>query len=76
MALKAESGLRREKTELSFYVIQYAFGLSPLLTKTQADFLKIFLSSALKTDFEFLFMQVFYHAGCSIAHIHLIAEIC
>ena len=73
---KAESGFRREKTEFSSYDIQYASGLSPLLTKGQADPVKILFSSALKTDSEFLFIQIFYHARCSIAHIHLIAEIC
>ena len=40
------------------------------------DHLKILLSSALKTDSEFLFMHIFYHLRCSIAHSHLIAEIC
>ena len=44
--LKAESGLRREKSELSLQVIQYASGLSPLLTKSQADLFKISFSCA------------------------------
>ena len=76
MDLKAESGFRREKTEFSSNVIQYASGLSPLLTKGQADLLKILFSSALKTDPEFLFIQIFCDARCPIAHIPLIAEIC
>ena len=44
--LKAESGLRREKSELSLQVFQYASGLSPLLTKSQADLFKISFSCA------------------------------
>ena len=66
---KAESGVRMEKTEFSSLGIQHASGPSPLLTEGQADLLKILLSSALKTDSAFLFMQIFYHARCSIAHI-------
>ena len=76
MDLTAESGFRSVKTEFSSYVIQYASCLSPLLTQGQAEFLKILLSSTLKTDSEFVFIQIFYHARCSIAHNHLIAEIC
>ena len=67
MDLKAESGFRREKTEFASYIIQYTSGLSLLI---------ILFSSADQTDSEFLFMQIFYHARCSIAHIHFIAEIC
>ena len=76
MDLNAESGFGRENIEFSSQVIQYESGLCPLLTKGQADLLKILFSSALKTDSEFLFMQIFHHARCSIAHIHLIPEIC
>ena len=76
MDLKAESGFRREKTEFSSQVIQCASGLSPLLTKGQTALLKISVSSALKIDSDFLLMQIFCHARCSIAHIHLTAEIC
>ena len=43
--------------------------LRPLLTKGQADLLKILFSTALITDSEFLFMQIFCHAWCFIAHI-------
>ena len=76
MDLKAQTGYRREKTEFSSYVVQYASGLSPLLTKGQLDLLKILFSNDSKTNSEFLFMQLFYHARCSIVHVHLIAEIC
>ena len=74
--LKAGTGFWREKTEFSSKVIQYASDLSHLLTKGQANLLKILFSSALKTDSEFLFMHILYNLRCSIAHIHLIAEIC
>ena len=43
--IKQNPGLG-EKTEFSSYVIQHASGLSHLLTKGQADILKISYSSA------------------------------
>ena len=52
---EAESGIRREDC----FHRKNASGLSHLLTKGQADLLKILFSGALKTDSEFLF--IFYH---------------
>ena len=56
--------------------IQYTSGLSHLLMKGYAYLFKILFSSTLKTDSEFLFMHIFFHVMCFIAHIHLTAEIC
>ena len=69
-----EIGGRKLNILLKFFSMHLS-GPSPLLAKGQANLLKILLSSALKTDSEFIFLQIFCHANCSIAHIQLIAEI-